>query len=78
MNTQNPGLHAPCPFPSTRGVMKLAFRGYLYTKEKEYKNGNIGYRCYFPNRECKGIITTNSNGKLQKNNLITYMLLIKL
>lgn len=58
------GIKSPYNFPSIRGGIKLAFQGYCYVKEKTLKNGNITYKCDFPNRQCKGRITTDMRNKV--------------
>lgn len=58
------GLQSPFEFPSIRGGVKIAFQGYCYVKEKTLKNGNISYKCDYPNRQCKGRLTTDAENKV--------------
>ena len=57
----HPGLYTPFEFPSIRGGIKIAYQGYCYVKEKVLKNGNIPYKCDYPNRGCKWRLTLNSS-----------------
>ena len=60
LSSASPGLHSPFLFPSTKGGLKVAYMGYTYVKEKTLKNGNIAFRCDYPNKQCKGRLTINS------------------
>ena len=63
LNTPNPGLESTFVFPSTKRGLKIAYKGFSYVTEKTLKNGNVTYKCDYPNRECKGRLITNDTGK---------------
>ena len=62
LNAPDPGLYSPVNFPSTKGGLKVVYMGYSYVKDTLLNNGNITFKCDYPNRECNRRLTINSTG----------------